>query len=130
MRILMTAAIAIMLSTPVLAADWTWSKEDTVREVVGLGLTVIDYGQTMDLATREDRVELNPILGPHPSRENVRDYFLAVLVLHPLISLALPAEADIFGYKAKPRMAWQYFYIGVEVTATASNYNGGLRLKF
>jgi hypothetical protein len=129
-RIFITAVLLLCLTTPALAADWTWSREDTVREAVGLGLTVIDYGQTMDIASRDDRVELNPILGPHPSREEVRDYFLAVIVLHPLISAALPAEANLFGYKAKPRMAWQYFYIGVEATATVSNFNGGLRLRF
>ena len=128
MRLLLLALI--LTASPGIAADWTWSKEDTVREAVGLGLTILDFGQTNHIADSDDRLELNPILGPRPSREEVRDYFAAVLILHPLISYALPAKAEVWGFNLKPRTAWQYFYIGVEATAVASNWRGGLQIRY
>ena len=130
LRLFTTVLLSLILAVPAVAADWTWSKEDTAREVLGLGLTVIDWGQTNDIRNHDGMIELNPILGRTPDQEAIRDYFVGVLVLHPLISAALPARADLFGYELKPRTAWQYFYIGVEATATISNYNGGLRLKY
>ena len=120
----------MLLSFPVFAAEWTWNKGDTVREVIGLGLTVVDWGQTNDIASRKNWIELNPILSQRPTRKEVREYFTYVMILHPLVSLALPAEVKIFGFKTKPRMAWQYIYIGVEGTATSSNVCGGLRVTF
>lgn len=124
------AAVLLLLPAGVLAADWTWTKEDSMREVAGTALTVIDWGQTNDIRRHEGMIELNPILGRTPSRQTITNYFATVLVLRPLISLALPAKAEVLGFELRPRLAWQYLYIGVEATATVSNFNGGLRMSF
>ena len=112
------------------ADNWSWTKEDTIRQVLATTLTVIDWGQTNDIVERADRVELNPILGPHPSKQAVQNYFLTVLVLQPAIARLLPREATVWGFDIKPRTAWQYLYIGVEWTAIASNFRGGLKIRF
>lgn len=112
------------------SADWSWKKEDTTRQAIATTLTIIDWGQTNHIVDRDDRIELNPILGTHPSKDKVKDYFISVLILQPLVAAALPSEINIFGYDAKPRMAFQYIFIGVQTTATVSNFKGGLRIKF
>jgi hypothetical protein len=129
---LIFTVIIFLCSGPIIshAADWSWSKEDTTREVVGLGLTVVDWGQTNDIVAHADRLELNPILGTRPTKEEVRRYFTAVLILHPLISALLPSSAEVWGFQLKPRTSWQYVYIGVEATATASNWRGGLQVRY
>jgi len=103
---------------------------DTVREVASAGLTVVDWGQTRDIRHHGQMVELNPILGRTPTDHAIRGYFGTVLLVHPIISAILPAEATVLGVELRPRVAWQYLYLGVELTATASNYRGGLRLSF
>jgi hypothetical protein len=75
-------------------------------------------------------IELNPILGRTPSRHAVNNYFGTVLAVHPIISALLPRKMELFGQELNPRKGWQYFYLGVEATATISNYRGGLRLSF
>lgn len=124
--------VVLIVLFPYLArgADWSWDGADIARELVGAGVTVIDYGQTQDISNHGGEVELNPILGPHPSRAGVRNYFAGVLVLHPLISAALPKHIVLWGCELSPRLAWQYFYLGVEATATTSNFKGGLKFSF
>lgn len=129
----MKTIIAILFclwASSVSAADWKWDAMDYTREAISLGITVVDWGQTNDIRRHEGMIELNPLLGPHPSKSAVRDYFVTVLVLHPLISAALPKQAELFGCAISPRLAWQYIYLGVEATATLSNYHGGLRVSF
>jgi hypothetical protein len=128
--LLLAIVLAIGVCGSSHAADWSWSKADTAREIAGLALTVVDWGQTNDIVTRADRLELNPILGPRPTRKEVRRYFTAVLILHPIISALLPSQAKVWGFNLKPRAAWQYIYIGVEATATVSNWHSGLQVRY
>lgn len=130
MKAFITLILVTLFATPVSAGDWKWDRGDTACEVVAAGLTVIDWGQTRDIRNHKGKLELNPILGPTPSNAAVDNYFGMVLLLHPLISAALPKQADLFGIEIRPRQAWQYFYIGVESTAISSNYRGGLRMSF
>ena len=128
---LLLTIILILLPWVSSAADWGWSKTDYAREAAGLVVTAVDWGQTRYIANHPDRyLELNPILGAHPSLDSVDAYFASVLVLHSLISALLPAKAEVVGFELSPRTAWQYFYIGVESTATLSNWRGGLKIDF
>lgn len=130
-RMILILVAMLSLTPTVHAADWSWDKADVAREVAGAAITVVDWGQTNYIAGHPDRyLELNPILGPHPSRTAVRNYFAGVLVLHPLISAAFPKHVTVWDCELSPRLAWQYFYLGVEATATLSNWKGGLKMEF
>lgn len=133
MKNLIAALLGILITictANAFAAEWSWSKEDTIREVVSLGLTVVDYGQTNNIRKHDGMIELNPILGRQPTLNAIKNYFHSVLWVHPLISAALPSKAEIFGYQLEPRKTFQWVYIGVEATTTVSNYRGGLRMSF
>lgn len=112
-------ALVLLLVLPVNCQ--AWSGKDTALEVISEGMTVVDWGQTQDIRNHNGMIELNPILGRSPSRGAVNAYFISVLAIHPVISIALPESC---------RTIWQSIYIGVEWTAISSNYNGGLRLSF
>ena len=53
-------------------------------------LIVADYTQTHDITHRDEFIEINPILGKHPSGGRVRAYFGTVLTAHSLIATHLP----------------------------------------
>lgn len=120
----------LLITSTGYAAEWKWDAADYAREAVALGLTVVDWGQTRDIRHHAGMKELNPILGREPSDGKVNGYFATVMILHPLVTAALPKQATVLGMKISPRTAWQYFYIGVEATAISSNWNGGLRMRF
>lgn len=122
--------VVLLFASTSYAANWQWTKGDIAREVVSAGITVIDWGQTQDIRNHNGIVELNAILGNKPSRAAVNTYFASVMVLHPLISAALPSEAELLGMEVHPRAAWQYIYFGVEAAAISSNFRGGLRMSF
>lgn len=131
MKVLAVVIMLVLSATSAMAADWSWDKADVAREVAGAAITVVDWGQTNHIAGHPDRyLELNPILGAHPSKTAVRNYFCAVIALHPLISISLPKHVTVWGSELSPRLAWQYLYFGVELTATASNWKGGLKIDF
>ena len=100
-----------------------WSREDTIRQVVDLGLTAIDWQQTQEIAKHPESFhELNPIIGSHPTVHGVNNYFLASAIIKTGISYALPS--------GKWREAWQYITIGSSATLIANNYNIGIRIQF
>lgn len=130
-KIIIVAVFAVVvIATKAQASGWEWDAADYAREAVALGLTVVDWGQTRDIRHHAGMKELNPILGREPSDGKINGYFATVMILHPLVTAALPKQATILGLKISPRTAWQYFYIGVEATAISSNWNGGLRMRF
>jgi hypothetical protein len=97
-----------------------WSKTDTAYEVVYVGLTIIDWGQTRNIV-REHYEESNIILGKHPSMSEVDTYIPLAIVAHAVIAAALPP---------KYRRYWQVLWIGVEAGATINNAKLGLRIEF
>jgi len=129
-RLPIAIAAFLILTVEGQAADWSWDRADIVREGVSAGLTVVDWGQTRGIRNHNGMIELNPILGWAPTNSAIGNYFGSVLVLHPIISALLPKDVNFAGFQLNPRLAWQYFYLGVESTAIISNFNGGLRLAF
>jgi hypothetical protein len=98
---------------------WGWSKTDTALELAFAGATVIDLMQTSWFRSRGD-AERNPLLGRHPSQQEVSLGIGACILGHALVAAVLP----------KPfRSMWQGGGIGVEVSATVWNHNMGVGLK-
>jgi hypothetical protein len=70
MNKLILTVFLILIASPVqaeyrFAQDWT--KTDTVLEAVYAGLTIVDWGQTRDIAKHPQQYsEMNPLLGKHP----------------------------------------------------------------
>lgn len=106
-----------LLSTPAYA----WTEADTQRQLVYSAFHVIDWGQTRDIATRDDHIETNPILGKYPSVQTVDYYFAAAIAGHTLVSYLLPP---------KYRKWWQVIWIGLEAKTVAHNYSAGVNIHF
>lgn len=99
-----------------------WDKADTQREITWQLIHVIDWGQTVDIAKNPSRYrEINPLLGEHPSVDDVNRYMVASSLTHYLISRSL---------KPKYRKYWQYVTIGMTSTLIVHNYSVGLRMNF
>ena len=96
-----------------------WSKADTARQATVAALLAADWYQTRRIAADPNYVELNPILGEHPSSGSVDLYMLTCAVAHTVVSGML-----------KPghwREAWQYTWIGAEAVTVGRNYKIGVR---
>ena|GEM_PF-2324330 len=116
------------------AEKWSWT--DTAYQVTDLALFGIDWAQTRTMAKKNwyldgnNPYEGSPFMSKRPDTTEV-DLKIAIgVVSHTLISLALPPEANIFGYKVNPRRIWQCLWIGIEAGAIAYNYAGGVRIEF
>lgn len=98
------------------------TKDQKVMQGTYLGVHAIDWGQTRYIAKHpEEHSELNPILGRHPSTDEVDAYFLSTALLHAGISKSLPS---------KYRKYWQIFTIGVEVGVVERNMRLGVKVDF
>ena len=96
---------------------------DTARQLVFSGTLLTDWSLT-DYAARhpEEKEEINPLLGKHPSSGSVAVYFTGCGIGHALVSAALPQKINddkgkpvkVFGIEVNPRALWQYFWIGTE----------------
>lgn len=101
------------------------------REAAYDGLLLVDYGQTLDIKNHPGSYETNPLLGKHPSDEQIRRHFGAALVIHGLVSWALPDKPiNRLGIALSPRALWQYVTLGVEGAVVASNFGMGLKVRF
>jgi len=114
----------ILIACPAYA-EWKfadqWTKTDTALESMYAGLTIVDWGQTRNMIKEGGYHEINPLLGRHPSLDEVDILIPAAIVAHGLISMALPPKYRIY---------WQAVFIGIEGFTVLSNYNIGLRLDF
>jgi hypothetical protein len=128
--LILAMALSLLIPSLSIAADWSWDRTDVLREVVSDGITVLDWGQTRDIRNHNGHTELNPVLGPTPSNAAINRYFASVMIIHPIVSALLPKTVLVWGFELKPRMSWQYIYMGVEVAAISSNFHGGLKLSF
>ena len=96
--------------------------DQKVMQGVYLTAHAIDWGQTRYIATHPDEHgEQNPILGRHPSTDEVGTYFLSTALLHTGITKSLPS---------KYRKYWQIFTIGVEVGTVNQNMRLGIGMEF
>lgn len=111
------------------AEDWSWS--DTAWQGAVITLKVIDWGQTRHIAKNPDRFyEMNPVLGEHPSVDQVDLFFVTSLTVHTAVALALPPKAKAFGYDINPRRIWQAVQITGSMSCVVHNASVGIRIDF
>ena len=105
-----------------LRASDPWSREDTIREVSVVVITLVDWGQTLHIAENPPVFyEQNFLLPKHPTRAQVNRHFAAGIIGHLIVSRMLPR---------KKREAFQNFSLGFEVALVANNYRMGIRVTF
>ena len=84
---------------------------------------IADWGTTRNLTARyqEGRWEMNPILGPYPTRSQVDRHFIIGLATIWTVGWLLPREARVtfFGSIA-----------AVQLIVVGRNLHGGLRIQF
>lgn len=116
------------------ADKWSWS--DTAYQGVFLVLLAADWAQTRTLADHnwffdgKHYYETNPLLGKFPTPQELDLYNAGCALGHTLVSLALPPEAKVLGYKINPRRIWQGVWIGIEAGYVGWNYSLGVRIEF
>lgn len=99
------------------AAD-PWTNRQLVQQATLTLLLAADWAQTRDIKNHPNLREANPILGPHPTDDQVDRYFATAVIGHATIAHLLPHEW---------RDAWQLVWIGVEANTVARNYRLGVR---
>lgn len=81
----------------------------------------IDYLQTLSIATDPRFKETNPILGEHPSKAAVTQYFAATGLAMYAAHALLPEQVAKYS---------TYVWLAVGVGATAHNHSIGVRIRF
>lgn len=121
----LSLALAAGITTTAHADDrWfaPWSKGDVAREAVFLATEYVDWRQTRYIAKHPERyTEINPILGEHPSADEVDRLFVATTVAHLAIVSTIPP---------KWRPAFQWFTVGFQTSSIGRNWQIGVRLGF
>jgi hypothetical protein len=122
----LTTILIILFTVPVMAEN-KWEETDTVLIL----LCVADWAQTRDIATnRSDPCitfdqsgftynEINPILGRHPTLEQVDMYFLA----------SISANILIIKY-ANPKIKKWWTIIGIATETYFVSHNVQIGVKF
>jgi len=116
-----------------------WTNTNTALQVTYSILHILDWGQTLHQAKQNWKYtktisnsngttctaykieESNFILGDHPSQTKVNLYFASTLLLHPVVSYALPKVW---------RESWQTAGIGLEIYVVGKNFTVGLNGLF
>ena len=84
--------MAILLAPSAYAAD-KWDTTDIALGVSALALTIMDYGQTRYISDNPEQfTERNPLMGKHPSRDDVNLYFAGAAVVGLAVAHFLPSE--------------------------------------
>lgn len=114
------ATILFLVSFNSYAQSSEWSTLDKTLLAAAMTAQVIDWGQTRNLANDRKFYEQNPLLGPHPSTARVNNYFVAGLVVIPLVAHYFPE------YRTAILASW----LTVELVATGNNRRIGLKVSF
>ena len=122
MRSLILAALLALLPFHAFAFCDDWTRENTVLEASFQGLTLIDWGQTLNVVSNPNLAEANPILGPHPSRERINTLIPLGMAAHAALSCLLPAGPW--------REAWQVISAALEFSAVGNNATLGVSIRF
>lgn len=103
----MTALVlAACLSLP---APWTTA--DTAREAALVAVAAVDVGQTR-WGQEHGHVEVNPVLGRHPSPARLRLTVLGALLGHAVVAYLLPRPW---------RLVWQLVPLELDLMAVGGN---------
>lgn len=115
----------LLLAAPASAVDLTADGSLTTAgklEVAYQAVHLADWLQTVQIAKNPERwTETNPILGEHPSVNEVHRYFLTTAVGHALVSHFIPSP--------KLTYLWQGATIAVQVGYVYHNHQLGIAIK-
>lgn len=120
MKTILVAILILVLASPVFAGSW--DDKNTSLQIPLTILMVVDYGQTLYIADHpEEYMETNSAMGPHPSRQEVTEYFALYYLAVTGITWALPAK-------------WSHWYqrgiITMEIYNTVGNHFIGVGFTF
>ena len=98
------------------------TKDQKVMQGTYLGVHAIDWGQTRYIAKHPDEhYEINPLMGKHPSTEEVDAYMISSALLHTGITMSLPSQ-------------YRKYWIGGSFVAKLNlinmNLNAGIGMDF
>jgi len=129
--------IVLLLAAPSTRALDRWTWQDTAWEAGYFGLALLDWRQTIYIASPHGvnfpapgstywppaypHHEINPVLGSHPSIGRVTTYFALTSAAHLGIALALPNPW---------RRCFQVGTVGLEGFMVARNYHLGVSVHF
>lgn len=127
--ILIIALLMIFCGSARAFDDWT--KEDTIWQASIIALEIVDWGQTRYIARNpDDWYEFNPLLGRHPSTDQVDAYFAGGILIKAAIAYVLPTKYNLWGYEINPRRIWQLANIAGSGACVAWNVSAGIRVEF
>jgi len=115
MKILLLSLLLIPLTCN--AEDWTGEQKYLTAGY--LVMSYIDYRQTLVIAEKGE--EVNPYLGPSPSKKEVRNYFIKTTAISMGIAAVLPRK-----WRTRYLYALDGFYFGY----TLHNHWIGYRVNF
>lgn len=119
MRIKYTVlSLLVVLSSPVQALEL-----DFKRDMAG-ALIVTDWLQTLEIAKNPDKYEevnIDKIIGKHPSRSSVNYFFASQLLLHYVLNRNL---------KGGLRDTYNMSMIGGRAYVVIKNHSVGLKINF
>jgi hypothetical protein len=97
-----------------LASCERWTKRDTALELAFVGVTAVDWRQTIDIT--KDCDESNPMIGPCGRVVPPNIYFPMAILVHAAVAACLPPTW---------RTVFQAFTTGLEVATIAQNHRDG-----
>lgn len=93
MKALALALILILALSTAPAHAGSWDEQNTRLHMPLTVLMFIDLGQTLYIADHPDEYsESNGMMGDHPSRKKVREYFVLSYLMITGLTWALPAK--------------------------------------
>jgi len=115
------AAVVLIFASGLAHADG-WTGTDTLMLGASLGLKVVDWGQTRDIASRpQDYHENNRFLGEHPTSQQVDRYFALSIGATSAVAFILP-------------QTYRRWFLGgvivLDASAVMKNHQIGLRVNF
>ena len=121
----------LILTSPAHAFD-SWNTEEKIAQGVAIGLTIVDWGQTLYIADNPDRFyeKQNFMLAKHQSRSSVNLYFATNIILKTAFVHILPRDYNLWGWNIKPRRIAQSVQIGVSGLNTYRNNQIGIKVGF
>ena len=98
-----------------------FTKTDWAYQAAATASMAADWSQTRQAARSGRYVELNPVLGPHPSAAEINEFFIGSAIVNAAIARMLPPPW---------RRAWQVGTIGLELVVVRQNASVGLHVRF
>lgn len=123
--------IIILVASPCYAFD-NWNAEEKIAQGVAIGLSIIDWGQTLYIADNPDKYyeKQNFLMTKHPSRGSVNLYFGISIIAKTALVHILPRDYNLWGFNIKPRRIVQGTYIGISGYNTFNNARLRIKISF